>query len=145
MIRCFLILFLQTTLFFTPYLMGDTETKAPYFNVDKEEGPEFGDSTFWGEMLDMLITLGMIIGILVALTWVMRKMQTSRVKFANESSVIKVIDHRPLSTKSAVYLLQVYDRAIAIADSPSGISLLAEFPLENHKQNDFRDYLEKQK
>lgn len=109
-------------------------TPTPYFS--NGEGPEFGESTFYGEMINMFITLGLIIGVLVALTWIMRKMQSSRVKFANEASVIKVLDHRPLSTKSVVYLLQVYDRAIVIADSQNGTSLLAEFPLENITGNE---------
>lgn len=100
----------------------------PFFGVDPEVDD---DSRFWTEMGNMLITLGMIVGILVALTWIMKKMQNTRLKFANDGSLIKVIDHRPISTKSAVYLLHVHDRAILIADSANGTTCLAVFPLND--------------
>lgn len=106
------------------------KTGPKYFTDTPEDKPVYDESSFWGELINMFITLGFIIVILIALAWIMRRMQSSRIQYANESSVIKLIDHRSLSTKSAVYLLHIEGHAVVVAESPSGMAKLADFPID---------------
>lgn len=90
--------------------------------------PPYDESHFFDELMNMLITLGFIVALFIALAWIMKKMQVTRVRYGNESSEIKVIDQRSFSPKSTLYLLEVYGKFLLIADSANGISTIAEFP-----------------
>lgn len=107
-----------------------TQEKASDF-YDLPENSQYDESHFWGELINMLVTLGCILLVLGALLWMMRRMQTSRIKYANETGLIKVIDHRVLSQKTSIYLLQIDQKAILIADTQNGTTHLAEFPLSD--------------
>lgn len=107
------------------------ESSGPkYFTDVPEDKPLYDENTFWGELINMFITLGFIIIILIALAWVMRRMQNTRIQYGNESSVIKLIDHRSLSAKSVVYLLHIHGRAVVVSESQSGMTRLADFPID---------------
>jgi flagellar biogenesis protein FliO len=118
------------------------ETPAPtkkdsgpkYFLDVPDDRSSFEGDHFWKELVNMFITLGLIILVLVALVWIMRRMQTTRIKFANESSYIKLVDHRALSAKSAVYLLHIQGRAIIVSDSQNGMTRLADFPIDEQTE-----------
>ncbi|MEM1283712.1 MAG: flagellar biosynthetic protein FliO [Chlamydiota bacterium] len=112
------------------------EKPAPkYFHDVAEDKPMYDESSFLGELVNMFITLGFIIIILIALAWVMRRMQNSRIQYTNETSDIKLVDHRSLSAKSVVYLLHVHGRAIVVSDSQSGVMRLADFPIDEESED----------
>ncbi len=89
--------------------------------------PEYKGLNFWKEMVNMVLTLGMILVFLFALTRIMHRMQTGRIRHNNVGGIIKIMDHRPLSTKTGLYLLQVHNRMILVADTQTGTTLLADF------------------
>lgn len=87
---------------------------------------EYIENNFWYEIANMLLTLSIILIILFSLIWIMKKMQSSRIKFHNDSSLIKIIDHRPLSAKTGLYLIEVKGKEILISDSPTGVTYLTD-------------------
>lgn len=97
-------------------------------SINKKEAPpiEYVESNFWYELANMLLTLSVILVLLFSLIWIMKKMQTSRIKFHNDSSIIKIIDHRPLSAKTGLYLIEIKGKEILISDSPTGVTHLTD-------------------
>lgn len=108
------------------YDLPENVSESPEANSNYTQ---YDENYFWGELVNMLITLGCIVVLLAALMWIMKRMQTSRVRYANEASIIKVIDQRALSPKTSIYLLQINQKAIVVADTQSGATRLAEFSM----------------
>lgn len=104
-----------------------------YFLENFGSEPQQDENHFLKELLNMLFTLGGIIFLLFGVTWVMKRMQSGRIKYNNNSSLIKIADHRALSTKTGIYLIHVHGQAILIADSHNGATHLATFPIENQE------------
>jgi len=57
-------------------------------------------------------------------------MLNSRIQQINTTSLIKIIERRALTPKSSIYILEIRDREIAIAESAHGIIKLADYPVE---------------
>ena len=83
---------------------------------------------FFNEFLNMLFTLGIIIFFLLVLSWFVKRMTNTRMQQINESSSIKILDRRSITAKSAVYILEIKGKTIAIAESSNGLIRLADFP-----------------
>lgn len=98
--------------------------------LDEEAGPEGnGLGSFFTEMLNMFFVLGFIVAAMFLVAWVLKKMLNTRLQQMNTTSTIKVLERRSLSPKSAIYLLDVHGKGIVIAETPNGITSLAEIPL----------------
>lgn len=111
------------------------KVQPPYFLAEFAAEPQHDENHFLKELLNMLVTLGGIVILLIGVTWVMKRMQTTRIKYTNTSSLIKIADHRALSTKTGIYLIHVHGRAILIADSQGGATHLADFPIDPQEVN----------
>ncbi|MBA3815660.1 MAG: flagellar biosynthetic protein FliO [Parachlamydiaceae bacterium] len=96
---------------------------------DLVENPDKHNDRFYTEFLNMLATLGLVIGIILIAAWFLRRLLNTRLEQINTTSSIKIIDKRALSPKSAVYLLEIYDKIIAIAETQTGITQLGEFKI----------------
>lgn len=85
-----------------------------------------GDSKFYEAFLNMLFSLGLLIGVLVAGLWFFKRHFLSKISQGNERSTIKIIEQRTLSPKSTIFILNVMGKSIAIAESSNGITRLTE-------------------
>lgn len=135
-------IFLAAPLFFISSLYGELqlEPKTNEINgaetsktileqpINIAENAPYDENSFWGELVNMLVTLGCILALLVGLMWIMRRMQNSRIKLANEAGIIKVIDQRALSPKTIVYILNINQTAYIVAEGQSGAVKLGECP-----------------
>jgi len=119
-----------------------TEQTPKYFPEEFAEKGLYEDTYFWKELANMFLTLALIVAVLVALIWIMRRMQNTRIKYANESSIIKILDHRALSQKTGLYLIQVPGKAILIADTQTGVTRLADYPLREG-EGSFDSYMQR--
>ena len=88
---------------------------------------EQGDR-FFSEFVKMLGILGLILGLILLMAWVLKKVMNTRIQQINTTSPIKVLESRTLSPKSAIYLLEIQGREIAVAESLNGVTFLGEFP-----------------
>lgn len=116
-------------LFVSLFMVFLVSAESPGLTNIPESSPSFGEDHFWSELLNMLITLGFILLVLIALVWIMKRMQQARLQQGNDLGAIQIIDYRPLSAKSAIYLMHINGRAIVISDSSNGVTQLAEFPI----------------
>ena len=100
--------------------------KPPYFPIEEPAEENYGESRFWGEFLNMLFTLGLLVTLLFGASWLMRRLTSSRVKYSNVTSQIKILEQRNLSPKTVLYLVEIGDQHVVIADSQTGIAKILE-------------------
>ncbi len=101
---------------------------SPAFEKELQRGEEEGDTRFFKEFLNMLLYLGGTIAFIVFFIWILKRLLATRVGQVNETSSIKIIEHRLLSQKTSVYILRISGKIVAITDSINGVTLLGKFP-----------------
>lgn len=79
----------------------------------------FDNSKFVGEFFYMLLMLGILISLVYFLAWFLRRMTTVRVDQLNEGSALKIIERRPLSQRTTLYLVEHEGKKIVLAESPT--------------------------
>lgn len=92
--------------------------------LKKDEGE--GDSHFWKNFIYMLFVLGLLVSMLLFLSWAMKKMVYTRLLQDNATSMIKILDRRSLSPKSMLYVVEVEGKRLILGESLHGVTKLAE-------------------
>ena len=103
---------------------------VPPIFEDFQEVEGKGDDNFMREFLNMLATLGLLIALILSVTWVLKRMLNTRIQQMNSKSVIKILERRSLTPKSAIYLLDIQGKGFIIAESHSGITTLGTMELQ---------------
>lgn len=88
-------------------LSGDAASTSTEFN-------------YWNEFLQMILSLGTVVIILLFVAWFLRRFINKKVLQGNQSNEIKIIERRMLSPKSTLYLLEVKDKLLLVSDSANG-------------------------
>lgn len=118
---------------------SDSETDIPVMPVSKKspapsleetlKAEEGGMGRFFGEFMNMLFALGLIIGLMLVVAWVMKRLLNTRLQQMNTTSLIKILERRTISPKGAVYLIEAGGKGFLVAESASGFERLGEVPL----------------
>lgn len=144
LIRC---VFFLAILFIQPaYSAEDTHSPAvhqteaavetPGVNLKDDSSPLFPASQlpieessdkFTSELLNMLLTLGMLVAVIFALSWILKRMLNVKNQQENVRSTIKILEKRSLSPKAALYLVEVFGKTLVVAESPTGFNCMATF------------------
>ncbi|MEG0036695.1 MAG: FliO/MopB family protein [Victivallaceae bacterium] len=86
-------------------------------------------TTMKTEFLKMGLSLFLLLTIFTVCVWAFKKFLKNRsTRFNKGSSAIKILDQRALSHKSVLYIVQVVDKILIIAESSEEIRMLSEFP-----------------
>lgn len=73
--------------------------------------------TYKAAFTKMMVTLlGLIILIVIAV-WMLRRISHGRMKQLNYGRAIKIIERRPLSAKSVLYLVEINGKQVVVAES----------------------------
>lgn len=107
------------------------ELPYPYVEEIKTEND---GSPFLKEFLNMLWTLGLLLGGLFLVAYLLRRLLNARQDQANVTSAIKIMERRALSNKTSLYLIEVGEKAIVLSEGSNGVTLLDVTPkksLEN--------------
>jgi hypothetical protein len=102
--------------------------KDPFdaFPLEHETPPDIvTDNRFLGEFFYMLLMLGMLIGVVLAAGYFLRRLTSSRIEALNTSSRIKIMETRSLSQRSQVYLIEVDEKEYLVAENHAAISVVA--------------------
>jgi flagellar protein FliO/FliZ len=116
--------FLFFILFTTPSLFAQ-QIPLPEELKSADTGNE---SRFMSEFIHMFIVLGLIIILLYVGAWMFRRMMSQRIQQMNVTSNIKVLEHRSLSPKSVLYIIEAYGKTVLISESQNGVKFLSELP-----------------
>jgi flagellar biogenesis protein FliO len=90
---------------------------------------------FYSELMNMLTTLGLIVVIVLLATYFLKKVLHSKIEQLNTTSLVKVLERRTLSPKTAIYLLDIQGEGVIIGESINGMTHLGNFELkENYEK-----------
>jgi flagellar biosynthetic protein FliO len=106
-----------------------TTTSHPHPFPFEETGTEPvkpKEDRFIFDFINMLASLGLIIAILLIATWILKRLLNTHLQQVNSSSNIKVLEKRALSPKTAIYIIEVNNRNLVLAESVNGITRLSE-------------------
>lgn len=93
-----------------------------------EERPE--PPTYEGAFLKMILVLLLLLFVIFFGIWIVRRLSRSRLRMFKEPKHIRIIDRRPLSAKTALYLVEVGDKRVLVAESQLEVKGLATTELE---------------
>ncbi|MFQ5729726.1 MAG: FliO/MopB family protein [Waddliaceae bacterium] len=108
----------------------EKEALPPEFAKELKQAEEDGDSRFFQEFLNMLFYLGIIVLFVLVLMWVLKRLTNVRMAQINQTSSIKILESRPLTPKTTIYVLGIFGKTVAIADSVNGVTLLSEMNIK---------------
>ena len=128
--------FVLALMFFTSLFADET------VNEITKEGPSYN---YWAEFVNMLLTLGFVLILIILSVWVLKKIMRSRIHILNRSNGIKILERRPLNQKSSLYLVDILGKGVVIAESPAGIHKICEFSDEVNVEELFEQLQEEQK
>lgn len=120
-------------LFFSLHVIGyaqteaDAKKKAPQVQeakpgnnqVDENFFETFDDSpvSYKGAFVKMMLTLLALVALIVISVWMLRRISHGRMKQMNYGRSIKVLERRPLSAKSILYLVEISGKKVVVAES----------------------------
>jgi len=90
--------------------------------------------TYKGAFVKMMVTLLGLIALIVISVWMLRRIAHGRMKQMNYGREIKVIERRPLSAKSVLYLIEVGGKKVVVAESQVEVRAITgadHLPLED--------------
>jgi flagellar biogenesis protein FliO len=99
---------------------GQPAPANPFDTSDKVEPP-----TYEYALGKMLLTLLGLIMLIVLTVWMLRKLGGGKMGGAS-SQAIKIIERRPLSQKSVLYLIEVQGKKVLIAESQLEVRRLTD-------------------
>lgn len=93
---------------------GLTDTDSTNFFQEQETDSPV---TYKGTFTKMILSLLSFILLIVFSVWILRKISRGRVKQMNYGREIKILERRPLSAKSVLYLIEVSGKRIVVSES----------------------------
>lgn len=111
-------LFLFTTLFFCLPLKAEPEicqntTEMPAA-VDE---PPMEPVSYQGAFVKMMLTLFGLIVLIIISVWMLRRLSHGRMKQMNSGRAIKILERRPLSAKSILYVIEIHGKKMLVSES----------------------------
>lgn len=102
----------------------DTIT-TPYFS-DSYVSETHDSDRFTAELMKMFGILAVFVTCMLILSRMLKKMTETKIDQLNTTSPIKILDRRSLSPKAMVYVIEIHNKTLAVAETPNGITKLAE-------------------
>lgn len=96
---------------------------GPIDEVIKTQG-DAEDNHFANEFIRMLTTLGLILAALIFVSWFMKRFMNTRIQQMNDASSIKIVERRAISPKTSIYLIEIGNTQMTVAESQNGVTLL---------------------
>lgn len=96
---------------------------------DKAEAP----LSYKGAFVKMMLTLFGLLALIVFTVWMLRRVSHGRMKQMNSGRSIKILERRPLSAKSILYLVEIGGKQVVVAESQievRAITTMDQLPLE---------------
>lgn len=97
---------------------------------------------YWGQFINMLVTLGCILVLIFVSVYVLKRLMRSRIQHLNRSTGIKILERRALNSKSSLYLVDILGKGVVISESQSGIQVVTEFPSDVKVEEKLDELLE---
>lgn len=86
-------------------------------SIDNSFDTMQGPPTYKGAFVKMMVTLLGLIVLIVISVWMLRRISHGRMKQMNYGREIKILERRPLSAKSVLYLVEIGGKKVVVAES----------------------------
>ena len=81
-----------------------------------------------------IFVLGLLLSLFILTLWIFKKISRGRLKSFNSIKSIKILEKRPLSAKSVLYLIEVSGKQVLIAESQLDVTKVESIDfLENDR------------
>lgn len=79
----------------------------------------------------MLLMLSILVGMLLFITYFLKRITLTRLDQLNTTSTIKIVERRALSNKTTVCILDIEGEKLVVAETPTGLVPL--YPKKNQE------------
>lgn len=102
------------------------EKKDPFdlFPLEEPHPDASQENRFLGEFFYMLFMLGLLIGVVMFASYILKKMTATRMEAINESSRVKITERRNLSQRTQIHIVEIDDKEFLIVEGVAGITAL---------------------
>jgi flagellar biogenesis protein FliO len=111
------------SLVFAP-LFSETPPPSPSItHIETPAAPEHAlvskapESSYENALIKMILTLGGLLLLVFLTLWILRKLSNGRMGGFGTAKKIKVLEKRPLSPKTVIYLLELNGKEVFVAES----------------------------
>lgn len=104
-------------------LLAEESASLLELATDFSEGKSYN---YWGDFVNMIVTLMIIVGLIFISIIVLKKIMRSRLLQVNRGAKIKILERRPLNQKASLYLVDIMGKSIVVGESQAGIHLISE-------------------
>jgi flagellar biosynthetic protein FliO len=101
--------------------------ESPFSVTELQNQATNGEDHFFRDLMNMFASLGLIIIVIFIASWFMKRILNTRLQQMNATSEIKILERRSLTPKTAIYLVEIGGKGMALAESTNGITLLTQF------------------
>ena len=107
---------------FSSLAMAQDEKPSQEQVIEKPSDEGFFDVaeapiSYKGAFMKMMLTLLGLILLIVISVWMLRRVSHGRMKQMNYGRSIKILERRPLSAKTVLYLVEISGKKVVIAES----------------------------
>lgn len=89
---------------------------------------EHESDTFQAKFFNMLFILALLIGFMILASWALKRLMKTKLSQRNIGSAIKVLETRYLSPRATLYLVEIHNCTVLIAESPTTVTCLSTLP-----------------
>ncbi len=83
---------------------------------------------FVAEFFNVVAVMALVLIVMWAIAWVLKRFLNSRIEIGNTTSLIKIEDRRILGPKSQIYLIEVEGSRFIVGETPNGLTKLGDIP-----------------
>ena len=113
-----------------PEQLPPTEVIAPETHIEASKTAPAEEArptipTYEGAFFKMIVVLVSLLFIIFFFIWIMRRFTQHRIRLFNQAKHIKIIERRPLSPKTALYIIEIGEKRVLVAESQLEVKTLA--------------------
>lgn len=132
----FLLLFLLQTIMPASFYALEEPPLPLELQKELQIAESQNDNPFIDKFFHMLLLLGAMIALLYGGMWMIKRISLPKNNDSGsraEPTRIKILEKRPLSLKTTLYVLEVFGKNIIVAESVNGTSVLTEISTNHEK------------
>jgi len=99
------------------------EKTPPFASPDLQDVTETYENTF----IKTIVVLVGLLALVILTVWMFKKISHGRLRTFSSSKTIKILEKRPLSPKSMLYLIEVNEKQVLMAESQLEVKQIMTF------------------
>lgn len=108
--------------------MTPSHEEHPSISDEMMQNLEHPSDNFQAKFFSMLLILALLIAFMVLASWALKRLMKTKISQRNTGSEIKILETRYLSPRATLYLVEIHNHTILMAESPTSVSFLTEIP-----------------